>query len=173
MKEFLDPLQVLENVTFVTSMWDLPHNKRVQNRTESGSVQLWDEFVDNGATIERFINTQASAQAIFDTTALTGLVFDEDQPKSSRHIYMDLYQRIENALQEKATIEFNETQPEAQSNLALKSVLERDHGQFVGQLVRSGDLPAGYEDVHRQCIPNMESPGEKSGLRGTSRADQL
>ncbi|KAF9035442.1 hypothetical protein BJ165DRAFT_1615379 [Panaeolus papilionaceus] len=119
------------NITIVTSMWDNLWGDSAKQRAESNFNQLqdtvWKEFVDEGAEIFRFHNTQESALSVLDTAFRAPLAdfFDleiqfkrEKQLKSApfaNHLVDDLQSRIQNLQIELASTEMD-----------LKGASERD-----------------------------------------------
>ncbi|PPR06045.1 hypothetical protein CVT24_004713 [Panaeolus cyanescens] len=58
-------------LTLVTTMWDMAgHNDRVQQRAESNFKQMhdiWEDAIQHGTTIVKFLNAQPSALKVLDT----------------------------------------------------------------------------------------------------------
>ncbi|KAF9049137.1 P-loop containing nucleoside triphosphate hydrolase protein [Panaeolus papilionaceus] len=148
-------------LVFVTTMWDTLHNERVLKRAESNYEQLRSEtfkdYIEQGAKLAQFMNTRTSALQILDMPNYNGFVFrDNTSLQSSHHLYEDLYQRIESAIQQRIYIECELAQPEVQAIPILTSLLERNYAEnelilrkFITQLVGFGAPPAGYEKAHQ------------------------
>ncbi|KAF9032562.1 hypothetical protein BJ165DRAFT_1534976 [Panaeolus papilionaceus] len=142
-----------------TTMWDTVHNERTQNRADSNFAQLRDEtlkeFVKSSSTdVIKFMNTRNSAlQAIDHASSLT-TVFTIDKTSASPHLYQDLHDRIQGALQEKQIIELDLAQSEVRTNVSLRAILERNWREnhktltkFIDQFDNFGDLPPGCEEA--------------------------
>ncbi|KAF9035451.1 hypothetical protein BJ165DRAFT_1562087, partial [Panaeolus papilionaceus] len=103
------------NITIVTSMWDNLWGDSATQRAESNFNQLRDsEFVDEGAQIMKFLNTQESALSVLNAafSSVADVNFDleiqfqgEKQLKSApfaNHLMDDLQSRIQNLVIELA-----------------------------------------------------------------------
>ncbi|KAF9049133.1 P-loop containing nucleoside triphosphate hydrolase protein [Panaeolus papilionaceus] len=167
-KEFLEgPEDDHGCLVFVTTMWDTLHNDRVTKRAESNYDQLCNEtfkdYVERDAKVARFMNTRTSALQILDMPNYNGFIFRANTSlQSSRHLYEDLYQRIESAIQQRIYIECELAQPEVQAIPILTSLLERNYAEnelilrkFITQLVGFGAPPSGYEEVHQDLIASL------------------
>ncbi|KAF9035493.1 hypothetical protein BJ165DRAFT_1533494 [Panaeolus papilionaceus] len=128
-REVLRTFQVLTgaktagNITIVTSMWDNLWGDGAKKRAESNFNQLqdtvWKEFVDKGAQIVKFHNTQASALYIPNTVFRDSAVdffhletqFRGQTPLQSapfgKQLTEDLQSRIQNLEIELANTEMN------------------------------------------------------------------
>ncbi|KAF9037210.1 hypothetical protein BJ165DRAFT_1597550 [Panaeolus papilionaceus] len=111
-----------ESITVVTTMWDCVWNETGRKRAESNFNQLrdeiWQEYVEEGAEILKFHNTQESALFILDKTfsrfsvpnfALVGLVRSDvthiREYSFGSNLYNNLQQRIQILNTEIANIE--------------------------------------------------------------------
>ncbi|KAF9035449.1 hypothetical protein BJ165DRAFT_1533456 [Panaeolus papilionaceus] len=111
------------NITIVTSMWDNLWGDSARKRAEGTFNQLrdtvWKEFVDEGAQIVKFHNTQESALFILNTAFRAFIIDnfeleiqfeDEKQLKSApfaNHLVDDLQRRIQNLEIERASTEMD------------------------------------------------------------------
>ncbi|KAF9035472.1 hypothetical protein BJ165DRAFT_1305296, partial [Panaeolus papilionaceus] len=111
------------NITIVTSMWDNLWGDSAKKRAEGTFNQLrdtvWKEFVDEGAQIVKFHNTQESALFILNTAFRAFIIDnfeleiqfeDEKQLKSApfaNHLVDDLQRRIQNLEIELASTEMD------------------------------------------------------------------
>ncbi|KAF9035437.1 hypothetical protein BJ165DRAFT_1509614 [Panaeolus papilionaceus] len=128
------------NITIVTSMWDNLWGDSAKQRAESNFNQLqdtvWKGFVDEGAQIVKFLNTQESALSILNAAFRigVGINFDlemqfqgEKQLKSApfaNHLMDDLQSRIQNLEIKLASTEMD-----------LKGASERDDDLLISTLV--------------------------------------
>ncbi|KAF9050623.1 hypothetical protein BJ165DRAFT_1592537 [Panaeolus papilionaceus] len=152
-----------ESVAFVTTMWDTLHNERTRTRADSHFAQLKDEvlrdlFGGNDVAITQILNTKNSALAVLDLFRNLTDSFSRPMSSASPHLYRDLLERIEGALQVKQMIESELTQPEPRTNTDLRPILERNQREnheilikFIGQLTNFGPIPKGFEEAH-QCL---------------------
>ncbi|KAF9044901.1 hypothetical protein BJ165DRAFT_1540581 [Panaeolus papilionaceus] len=143
------------SVTVTTTMWDTLHSERTRSRAEKTSEQLKAEvfkgFFRSEPDLKRFMGTWTSALQVMDSA-----VWDLNKPfsrsiNSSTHLYCDLHERIEGALQKKIIIESELAHSDAQTNKNLKEILERDQkennetlAKFISQLVKFGEPPADF-----------------------------
>ncbi|KAF9034286.1 hypothetical protein BJ165DRAFT_1598514 [Panaeolus papilionaceus] len=145
----------LGSIIFVTTRWDMLHNDHVKQRAESRFAQLRDEvfkeFIQGGSDLTKFMNTKASAFEIIYVNAFGDTELSTSASSTAPHLYQDLHQRIENALQVKRTIELELSQPEAQADMELSSILVKNHheneetlNKFIGQFVHFVSPPAGF-----------------------------
>ncbi|KAF9034254.1 hypothetical protein BJ165DRAFT_1534082 [Panaeolus papilionaceus] len=151
----------------ITTMWDTVHNKQTQKRAESNFAQLRDEtleeFVNNPSTdVIRFMNTRNSALLAIDRKYLLNRVFPIYTTSTSPHLYQDLHDHIQNALQEKQIIELDLAQPDARSNADLRAILERNWREnhktltkFIDQFDNFGDLPPGCEEAAQDLCKSI------------------
>ncbi|KAF9047931.1 hypothetical protein BJ165DRAFT_1127646 [Panaeolus papilionaceus] len=144
-------------VTFVTTMWDTLHNERTRKRAESNFVQLGDEvfqdfFGKYRECITQFMNTKNSALQVLDVSRNAAVdSFSKPTSSASPHLYQDLHERIEVALEAKRMIESDLAQSESQTNTELRDILEKNEREyhetlikFIGQLINFGPLPFGF-----------------------------
>ncbi|KAF9032553.1 hypothetical protein BJ165DRAFT_769234 [Panaeolus papilionaceus] len=143
----------------ITTMWDTVHSERTRQRAESNFAQLRDEtlkeFIDNPSTdIIKFMNTRNSALQAIDRMAFEAPVFTYFNNSSSFHLYQDLHDRIQGALQEKQIIELDLAQHEAQTKDNLRAVLQSNQREnhktlmkFINQFINFGQLPPGCGDA--------------------------
>ncbi|KAF9054792.1 hypothetical protein BJ165DRAFT_1523271 [Panaeolus papilionaceus] len=179
----------LTHLTFVTTMWDMLYSEGALSRGQSNFEELHDkqlkDFIDEGARMVKFTNTPLSALQVLDAAMVSGeyTIFN-DLKFCTPHLYRDLYERIENALLEKQNIEDDLAQPEAQSNLNLRNILERNFHEndeiltkFIKQFNDYGDAPEGFEEaaqrLHQEIEIAMKRPWPQLFLREDSTAPEL
>ncbi|KAF9034256.1 hypothetical protein BJ165DRAFT_672798 [Panaeolus papilionaceus] len=143
----------------ITTMWDTVHTERTQNRAESNFAQLQDEtlteFVAWPSTdVIKFMNTRNSALQAIDCRPMLSTAFFYYHTSTSPHLYQDLHDRIQGALQEKQIIELEMAQPEAQTNANLRAILQSNQREnhktltkFINQFINFGELPSGCRDA--------------------------
>ncbi|KAF9034046.1 hypothetical protein BJ165DRAFT_744743 [Panaeolus papilionaceus] len=143
-------------LTFVTTMWDTLHNEQTRKRAESNFEQLRDDMCKDffgkfPVPITRFTNTKSSVLEALDTWGSPSNAFFWPHYSTWSHLYQDLHERIENALQAKQRIESELAQPEAQTNTELMDILKRNEREnqetltkFIQQFVKFGPLPAEF-----------------------------
>ncbi|KAF9032576.1 hypothetical protein BJ165DRAFT_1534987 [Panaeolus papilionaceus] len=143
----------------ITTMWDTVHNEQTQNRAESNFAQLRDEtlkeFVKSPSTdVIRFMNTRNSALLAIDRWPMLISAFWYYPTSKSLHLYEDLHDHIQGALQEKQIIELDMAQPEAQTNANLRAILQSNQREnhktltkFINQFINYGELPSGCRDA--------------------------
>ncbi|KAF9054793.1 hypothetical protein BJ165DRAFT_1607373 [Panaeolus papilionaceus] len=166
-------------LTFVTTMWDALCHEQAQERGNSNFAQLRDlylkEFIDKGASIEHFMNTRDSVLDILDPGSRhsdTNSVFISRN--RTPELYRNLYERISNALQRKRVLEDDLmafiSQSEAQDNLELISILERDLREnnevltrFIRQFSQFGGVPEGFEDDANRLLRDIHLNTQRSG----------
>ncbi|KAF9052152.1 hypothetical protein BJ165DRAFT_1525011 [Panaeolus papilionaceus] len=128
------------NITVVTSMWDNLWGDSAKQRAESNFNQLrdsvWKEFVDDGAQIVKFFNTQESTLSVLNTAfRLSAANFfnlelqfkGRNQLKSApfaNHLMDDLQNRIQNLEIELAS-----------TDMDLKGASERDDDLLISTLL--------------------------------------
>ncbi|KAF9031475.1 P-loop containing nucleoside triphosphate hydrolase protein [Panaeolus papilionaceus] len=185
LKKFLESShEPLTSLTFATTMWDMLHSEGAQRRGKSNFEELRDkqlkDFIDDGARIMKFRNTLPSAMEILD--AALKLYANTDftlLQLCTPQLYRDLYERIENMLLEKRNIEDDLAQPEAQTNIELRNILEKKFHEndailtkFVSQFTNYGDPPTGFEDaaqrLHREIKITTKRPWPQILLREDS-----
>ncbi|KAF9054769.1 nucleoside phosphatase family-domain-containing protein [Panaeolus papilionaceus] len=179
----------LKDLMFVTTMWDTLYSEGALSRGQSNFEQLHDnqlkDFIDEGTKMVKFTNTQLSALQILDA----GMVPGEDTlftilRTRTPQLYQDLYERIENALLEKSNIEDDLAQLEAQININLRNILERNFCEnneiltkFIKQFNAYGDAPEGFEEAAQRLRQEieiaMERPWPQILLREHSTALKL
>ncbi|KAF9032607.1 hypothetical protein BJ165DRAFT_1616305 [Panaeolus papilionaceus] len=142
-----------------TTMWDTVHNEQTQKRADSNFAQLQDEtlteFVNNPSTdVIKFMNTRNSAFQAFDRRPLFTTVFWYYSTSNSLHLYEDLHDRIQGALQEKHIIELDLAQTEVRTNDNLRAILKQNQREnhktltkFINQFINFGKLPPGCRDA--------------------------
>ncbi|KAF9032556.1 hypothetical protein BJ165DRAFT_1534973 [Panaeolus papilionaceus] len=142
-----------------TTMWDTVHNEQTRNRAESNFAQLRDEtlkeFVRSPSTdVIKFMNTRNSALHAIDHLPAFSNVFLPYETSTSPHLYQDLHDRIQGALQEKQIIELDLAQTNARTNTDLRAILEGNQREnyvtltkFINQFINFGKLPPGCRDA--------------------------
>ncbi|KAF9049124.1 hypothetical protein BJ165DRAFT_1610030 [Panaeolus papilionaceus] len=156
LRSFVRPSNSLGSIVFVTTMWNTLHNERTQQRGESNFEQLRDEifkeFIDKGAVIAKFLNTNTSSLQILDNIIWRSNSFFNDESGISPHLYQDLHERIECAMQQRQTIQSNLSLQETQEHEELKEILQKNQRdnediliKFISQLIAFGTLPPGCE----------------------------
>ncbi|KAF9033871.1 hypothetical protein BJ165DRAFT_1514551 [Panaeolus papilionaceus] len=155
--------------TIVTTMWDKLYTERARQRAEASYEQLRDDifkvFIDNGATIEQFINTRSSALNILDKQLQSVDNNGSSEINVEAYnacIYRDLHERIEGALQRKQMIQADLAHPEVQKNLELKALLESTHleneetlTKFAKEFLLPAFPPPGFEDAHYRLLKSL------------------
>ncbi|KAF9033839.1 hypothetical protein BJ165DRAFT_1534397 [Panaeolus papilionaceus] len=170
-------------LTIVTTMWNTLHTEDAHHRAEQNYAQLRDDiwkawvsicisrlmrlinfeqsFSDMGATTVRFTNTRESALEILDTGP-----WKNDSHQNSvaggPFIYRDLHERIESALQQKEIIASELFHPQAQTDVELRDILNKNNTEneetlekFVQELLAGGSPPAGYEEAHYHLVKSL------------------
>ncbi|KAF9035460.1 hypothetical protein BJ165DRAFT_1533465 [Panaeolus papilionaceus] len=128
------------SITIVTSMWDNLWGDSATQRAESNFNQLqdtvWKEFVDDGAQIVKFFNTQESALSVLNTAfrSRAGRYFSlelqlrgQHQLKSApfaNHLVNDLQSRIQNLQIELASTKRDLKGASEQGDKLLTSTLD-------------------------------------------------
>ncbi|KAF9031035.1 hypothetical protein BJ165DRAFT_1535527 [Panaeolus papilionaceus] len=145
------------SVNIITTMWDTLHSEQTRNRAENTFEQLRDqvfkEFFGPQTTIlKRFMGNRTSALQVIEGDSGYGVPFDMSSPPST-HLYCDLHERIEGALQKKILIELDLAHSDAQTNTELKTILKRDWkendetlAKFISQLVKFGQPPDEFRE---------------------------
>ncbi|KAF9031914.1 hypothetical protein BJ165DRAFT_1518169 [Panaeolus papilionaceus] len=103
------------------------------------------------------MNTKASALEILDRPLHKKCAFDDIGFTATPHLYQDLHNRIEEAVREKQAIELKLSQPEAKTDLNLKSILDKNlleneqkRNKFIAQFIEYGDPLAQFADDHQR-----------------------
>ncbi|KAF9034273.1 hypothetical protein BJ165DRAFT_1534101 [Panaeolus papilionaceus] len=165
------------SLIIVTTMWDTVHNQRTRNRAESNFTQLRDEisqgFVRYPRTdVIKFTKTRSSALLAIDHSFFLSSVFKDFDTSTSPHLYQDLHERIQGALQEKQMIESDLAQPEARTNPNFRAVLKRNWREnhktltnFIDQFANFGYLPPecveAAQDLHKSITAANVCPNTK------------
>ncbi|KAF9054850.1 hypothetical protein BJ165DRAFT_1523324 [Panaeolus papilionaceus] len=166
LKALLTPHADIGATIVVTTMWDTLYNERTRARAESNFLQLTDEeYLAGGRIITtRFMNDRISALQILDHGNHYVDAFSGDISSISGYLYHDLHERIGCALHQKSIIELDMTQPDAQTNAELKSILERGYKEnqevldkLILQLANFGNPPAGSEDRHQRLQASIKA----------------
>ncbi|KAF9033909.1 hypothetical protein BJ165DRAFT_1534454 [Panaeolus papilionaceus] len=178
-----EPSKYSTVLTIVTTMWNTLYTERAHHRAKENYAQLRDDiwkawlsiliahfmrlinfeqgFSNMGATTVRFTNTWESALKILDTgpwksDGIVNLVIGQ------AFFYSNLHERIEHVLQQKEIIESELTHPQAQTNLDLRAILNKNHREneetleeFVEEFLDIGFPPAGYEDTHFHLLKSL------------------
>ncbi|PPQ76071.1 hypothetical protein CVT24_006819 [Panaeolus cyanescens] len=162
-RKFMRPTEGnrLTNLTFVTTMWDTLYTKDMLQHAEGCFNQMRDrylkDFVEEGANMTRFMNTQESALQTLDRWFI-------GRPCTIPHTYhrflslhQDLHERIGNALQEKEVLEIDLSDPETQADDTLVSVLQdrlsenkETLAKFAVQLLDVGHSPSEMQEAGRK-----------------------
>ncbi|KAF9032052.1 hypothetical protein BJ165DRAFT_1599146 [Panaeolus papilionaceus] len=132
-------------------------NERTRSQAEQNFERLkagvFKGFFGEETDLKRFMGTRTSALQVLDSN-----VWYYDQPLyrstiTSTHLYCDLHERIEAALQKKVMIESDLTHSDTQSNKVLEAILEQDQkendetlAKFISQLVKFGRPPPEFQE---------------------------
>ncbi|KAF9044913.1 hypothetical protein BJ165DRAFT_1611159 [Panaeolus papilionaceus] len=163
-------------VTVTTTMWDTLHSERTCIRAEKTFEQLRDEvfkgFFGKTTNLERFTGTGTSALQVMDDGAWHGRLFEKSTHTPSVHLYCDLHERIEGALQKKVMLEADLAHSDAQANKQLKDILERDQNEndemltkFISQLVNFGQPPHEFREGAQALRKNIAAKIVPKGLK--------
>ncbi|KAF9034779.1 P-loop containing nucleoside triphosphate hydrolase protein [Panaeolus papilionaceus] len=154
LKQLLEPKYAQREVTFITTMWDMLHSEHSQTRAESNFAQLRDHdfFATYPVSITRFMNTKNSALEALDEYKVDLIdSFFNTTASASAHLYQDLHERVECALQVKQMIESDLAQPDAKVNSDLSTILARNQREnhetltkFIQQFVDFHPIPAEF-----------------------------
>ncbi|KAF9032573.1 hypothetical protein BJ165DRAFT_1534985 [Panaeolus papilionaceus] len=160
LKKLLEDNSTNSSLIVTTTMWDTVHNEQTQNRADSNFAQLRDEtlkeFVKSPSTdVIKFMNTRNSALQAIDRKSLgSNRVFSNYPNSPPPHLYQDLHDHIQGALQEKQIIELDLAQPDAKTNAELRAILEGSQREnyvtltkFINQFINYGELPSGCRDA--------------------------
>ncbi|KAF9044069.1 hypothetical protein BJ165DRAFT_1404934 [Panaeolus papilionaceus] len=149
----LTGLDTLNQITLTTTMWDLIWGENAEMRAERTYQQLenniWRSFIVQGARIDKFHNTQASALSIIDDALVpirrsTYFVF-EDMVKDSKSIQQytfaanlksDLQDRIQTLQSAHATALSDLEHAVSQGDMPLQRLLQSQIQESKGDLQR-------------------------------------
>ncbi|KAF9031044.1 hypothetical protein BJ165DRAFT_1599329 [Panaeolus papilionaceus] len=157
-------------ITVVTTMWNTLHSERTRSQAEQNFERLkagvFKGFFGEETDLKRFMGTRTSALQVLDSN-----VWYYDQPLyrstiTSTHLYCDLHERIEGALQKKVMIESDLTHSDTQSNKVLEAILEQDQkendetlAKFISQLVKFGrplpEFREGAQALRKTIVDNI------------------
>ncbi|KAF9042306.1 hypothetical protein BJ165DRAFT_1405991 [Panaeolus papilionaceus] len=190
-------------VVVVTTMWDTLWNEKGVLAAEERFAQLrddvWKDLRDFGGTVTKFFNTHESALEVINgirpwTTAqhLSGSAhnqykaYEMDLSGSVRNapftplLYQDLLDRIQNAQQQKQSLELELTEEEVQEDPELKSILERelmkaDHllMKFEAQLIEFGAPPPSFNHVTPLRLAMMEKHRRLGATKAASNVSKV
>ncbi|KAF9031040.1 hypothetical protein BJ165DRAFT_1599327 [Panaeolus papilionaceus] len=159
-------------VTIATTMWDTLHSERTCSQAEKTFEQLravvFKEFWGHEKDLKQFTGTRTSALEVMDASAVDGERLKMSTCVPSTHLYRDLHERIEGALQKQVMIESDLAHLDAQTNKNLKDILERDQkenndmlAKFISQLVKFGEPPRefreGAQALRKSIVANIIS----------------
>ncbi|KAF9034630.1 hypothetical protein BJ165DRAFT_1534078 [Panaeolus papilionaceus] len=164
------------NVTIVTTMWDTIWGEQAEVRAEGNYEQLqneiWKDFIQEGAQIAKFLNTQECVlsllnEALGRSSTKNFLIEGHDEHiKASpfeQNILVDLQDRIQNLRSHIPTLRNELSDVEALGDELLESVLrprlieaEADLARFQKELYDSGLLPPTTPAL---AAPTREAPG--------------
>ncbi|KAF9031058.1 hypothetical protein BJ165DRAFT_1616607 [Panaeolus papilionaceus] len=167
---FLTPIAVTRLPGIVTTMWNTLHSERTRSQAEQNFERLkagvFKGFFGEETDLKRFMGTRTSALQVLDSN-----VWYYDQPLyrstiTSTHLYCDLHERIEGALQKKVMIESDLTHSDTQSNKVLEAILEQDQkendetlAKFISQLVKFGrplpEFREGAQALRKTIVDNI------------------
>ncbi|KAF9050223.1 P-loop containing nucleoside triphosphate hydrolase protein [Panaeolus papilionaceus] len=138
-----------ENITVVTTMWDLLWNEGQKIKAEKRYQQLqdqhWKEFIDQGARIVKFANSKSSALGILDnsmaTWSYTASNFERNAHRKSLRtapyatpLYKNLLDRVSQLQSSLQYIEQDLIQPSTQKNAILRDIFLQDKAEVEGDL---------------------------------------
>ncbi|KAF9032027.1 hypothetical protein BJ165DRAFT_1410950 [Panaeolus papilionaceus] len=165
-------------VKVATTMWDTLHTERTRSQAEKKFEQLRDHvfkgFLGEETDLKRFMGTRTSALQMMDDTAggYYTQPFKWSTNTSSTHLYCDLHERIEGALQKKVMIESDMAHSDTQTNKELKVILERDQkendeilAKFISQLVKFGEPPHEFREAAQALRKNIAAKIVPKGLK--------
>ncbi|KAF9032029.1 hypothetical protein BJ165DRAFT_1599134 [Panaeolus papilionaceus] len=137
--------------------WLKENCERTRSQAEQNFERLkagvFKGFFGEETDLKRFMGTRTSALQVLDSN-----VWYYDQPLyrstiTSTHLYCDLHERIEAALQKKDMIESDLTHSDTQSNRVLEAIREQDQkendetlAKFISQLVKFGRPPPEFRE---------------------------
>jgi len=100
------------------------------------------------------MNTRNSALQAIDCGPLFTSVFLYYRTSNALHLYGDLHDCIQGALQEKHIIELDLAQTDARTNANLRAILKQNQKdnyttltKFINQFINFGELPSGCRDT--------------------------
>ncbi|KAF9050487.1 hypothetical protein BJ165DRAFT_1609375 [Panaeolus papilionaceus] len=164
-----------DRVTIVTTMWDTVWSEQSKQRAESNfdelSTRVWEDFIDEGADITKFFNTQHSAFSVIDKALARGSpnnfalerMIKNEQPMLETPFgasaYQDLINRIEGLRMQKSTIERDLQEESTQNDPALLDVLDSQLGRVEHDLHRFEDQLAFFDMLPppRESYPSESS----------------
>ncbi|KAF9031910.1 hypothetical protein BJ165DRAFT_1571790 [Panaeolus papilionaceus] len=156
LKGLLTATHDFDSVAVITTMWDMLDSEERRNRADSTFTRLSSDIFNRGRyqSLHEYkgVNTWNLGPATSQKSAFDVIGFT-----TAPHLYQELYQRIEIAVQEKQIIEDNLSHPEAKTNLDFQSILDirlRKNVQlldkFIEQFIEYGDPPAQFADDHQR-----------------------
>ncbi|KAF9043433.1 hypothetical protein BJ165DRAFT_1529459 [Panaeolus papilionaceus] len=187
----LTGVKTAKNVTIVTTMWDNIWGEHATKRAEDNYQQLqnniWTDFIEEGAQMVQFHNTQESALSILDAAfaSITGYQFSiedhDDNIKGSpfeANLLTDLQDRIQNLQSHILTFHDELAHAKAQGDQLLLSTLcprlqeaETDLARFQKELDSSGLLPPPLTPLATPP-PDSEPHGTTLQANGTTHVQQ-
>ncbi|KAF9031024.1 hypothetical protein BJ165DRAFT_1616594 [Panaeolus papilionaceus] len=145
-------------ITVVTTMWNTLHSERICSQAEQNFEQLkakvFKGFFGEETDLKRFLGTRNSALQVMDIAGgYYDRPFNRSTNTSSTHLYCDLHERIEGALQKKIMFELDLAHSDKQNNKEFEGILEQDQkendetlAKFISQLVKFARPPPEFRE---------------------------
>ncbi|KAF9042526.1 hypothetical protein BJ165DRAFT_1529916 [Panaeolus papilionaceus] len=194
-RQVLETFQALTGVmtaaeiTIVTTMWDNIWGEHSVTRAEKTYEQLqdniWKDFIEVGAQITRFSNTEESALEILDEVFNRGggsYFSIEDHRHNIKHspfennLLTDLQNRIQNLHSHIPTLQDELAHAEVQSDKLLVSTLrprlqeaKTDLARFKKELQESGLLPPPPSSTHSPVLEATSTAPEEDVTNGVQQ----
>ncbi|KAF9037595.1 hypothetical protein BJ165DRAFT_1501938 [Panaeolus papilionaceus] len=146
------------SVTITTTMWDTLPSQRTRSRAEKTfeqlSAKVFNDFYGEKTNLKRFTGTRTSALQVMDFgRPWSHKPFGTSSHTPNAHLYHDLHERIEGALQKKVMIEADLAHSDTQANNNLRDILEQDRkennktlAKFIFQLAKFGQPPHEFRE---------------------------